>query len=464
MSDASITSVTDENFFHALIPNRIIYLLVPAVMHLLLLTGYAIFVEDPINWGIYADGVTHGYGTIRFTLAAVTALFLAYVHTRRRLTLSRKTEKWALRSFAVLYFIGTTVETMVDVSNGGTPAMFSFTVLAAAMIFYEPMRLVLPLFSLGAAAVALAGVLWGSPEYSFTILYVQPVVAAVWGWGIYAVTITNRYRMWITQQELSKKKHELEESKERLNDAVRLKDTVLAAVGHDLRAPIAQIKNLLRILDGSGDRYELKRHLLRRELHQTMRNAERTTDNLLALRGAPTSGEGEIVEPVSLTDVCAETENIMSPVAEAKGVKLSFSADEDVLVVGNRNMLITVLRNLIDNGIKYTASGDGVDVRCLVERDLVRIEVADSGTGLAPGVLEAIDRGEWGRSIRGTAGETGLGLGLSVCRTFLHAQDSELRLRPGAFGGTVAGFRLPRFRRTPRPSPAPEFLEAEAFG
>lgn len=437
--------VRDPAFYRALIPNRILYLLVPAAMHLFILTGYALFVENTVNWGLYADGTRHGYGLLRFALAGVSLTFVGYAVLRRRRALPALAEQLILRVAGILFVVGTTVEAMIDVANGGSPAMFSLTVLGAAIILYEPMRVIVPLFSLAAAAVAVVGATVDASEYSAVILVVQPIVAAMWAYGIYVVTISNRYGMWRTQQELAHRTRELEQSRAQLAEAVRMKNTVITAVGHDLRAPIAIVKNLIRVLDGPGGYEAANRTEIRHELNRTINSAELTTKNLLALRGEPSDGFGYGIGPVAIDTVIRDVKVITDGAGADKNIEIDFAPDDDTLVYGNGNMLVTTLRNLIDNAVKFTPIGGHIHIRTVVEPDVVRFEVVDSGVGIGEDVRRAVADGQSTASARGTNGETGLGIGLSVCHTFLMAQDSRLHLDEGEFGGTVAWFALPRY-------------------
>jgi len=90
-------------------------------------------------------------------------------------------------------------------------------------------------------------------------------------------------------------------------------------------------------------------------------------------------------------------------------------------------MLKTVIRNLVSNAIKYSVPGGKVTIAASMPTPLlVEVRVTDSGIGMAPETLEGLFKLNKNASVRGTAGETGTGLGLVICKEFIEKNNGRI--------------------------------------
>jgi two-component system OmpR family sensor kinase len=110
-------------------------------------------------------------------------------------------------------------------------------------------------------------------------------------------------------------------------------------------------------------------------------------------------------------------------------------------VPGDRDLLFLALHNLLANALKFTASGDTIEVRARDEGDQVLVEVADTGIGIPDDEVDDI----WQELARGTAarGTAGMGLGLAMVRVVVARHDGGVWVRSRVGHGTVVGLRLP---------------------
>ncbi len=137
--------------------------------------------------------------------------------------------------------------------------------------------------------------------------------------------------------------------------------------------------------------------------------------------------------------------SVYEDVAEDKQIELRTSIDAGLTVPGDRDRLRQVLANLIDNAVKYTPSGGRVTVSARANGPNARIEVADTGIGIAAHDLGRI----WERLYRSdqSRAERGLGLGLSLVRAIVraHAGTVDVTTEPGH--GSTFAVCLPRVAR-----------------
>jgi signal transduction histidine kinase len=211
----------------------------------------------------------------------------------------------------------------------------------------------------------------------------------------------------------------------------------LAAIGHDLRTPLASLRAAIEALeDGLApdpDRY----------LHSMDRDVavlSSLVDDLFLLSRLEEGSVEMERGPIDITELADEAIEVLTPVAVSAKVHLELVADQRVVAVGGSEAVSRVLRNLLDNAIRFAPSGSAVTVEVRSE-DGAEVRVVDDGPGFDPGFVgeafERFSRGDPSRE-RSTGGS---GLGLAIARGFVEALDGSIWAEPGP-GGCV-GFRLP---------------------
>lgn len=238
---------------------------------------------------------------------------------------------------------------------------------------------------------------------------------------------------------------EAAEQDRRRNDEARR--SFLAAVGHDLRTPLASLLAAVEALrDGVApdpDRYLAS-------MERDVEALSALVDDVFLLAKLDEGSARIAVEPVDVTELADEAIEVLRPVAARAGVELRLDADHRTIATGGSEALSRVLRNLLDNAIRHAPEGTAVIVE-VRNGDGALVKVRDDGPGFDPEFVEAafdrFSRGDPARR-RDTGGS---GLGLAIARGFVDALHGEIWAEPGP-GGVVA-FRLPGDHpstRTPR--------------
>jgi signal transduction histidine kinase len=120
---------------------------------------------------------------------------------------------------------------------------------------------------------------------------------------------------------------------------------------------------------------------------------------------------------------------LMRTMAGRKGISLEVEMPEEVLVTGDANMLSTVVRNLLTNAIKFTPSGGVVTLAVTPSGNgQYTVSVSDTGSGMSREQISNLFRIDRQRSLTGTAGEQGTGLGLIVCKELIEKHGSTLHV------------------------------------
>ncbi|HLM30579.1 MAG TPA: ATP-binding protein [Solirubrobacterales bacterium] len=190
---------------------------------------------------------------------------------------------------------------------------------------------------------------------------------------------------------------------------------------HELRNPIAGISGAIEVLRaGAKDDPDAREHFLVR-LSDDAERITRLTESLLTLARMEAVGEGGS----EALDVALVVEEATEAVAVPEGIEVDVEVGGDLAAQGDRALLRQVLMGLLTNAFKNTPAPGTVTVRGRRgQGDRVRIEVADTGTGIAPEELDRI----FERFYRGSGSleQEGFGLGLSIARRMVDVMGGEL--------------------------------------
>ena len=248
---------------------------------------------------------------------------------------------------------------------------------------------------------------------------------------------------------------ELERTQEALRAADRMKDEFLATLAHELRSPLAPIRNALEILkldDSSSETRELSRGILDRQVNLMSRLLEDLLD-VSRISCKKLELRKECVDLARILDAAVETSR---PLMQAGGHELTVSLpDEPVYVEADPVRLAQVFSNLLSNAAKYTQGGGHTWVRVEREGADVRVSVKDSGIGIAPDMLPHLFEIFLQIEPVLERSQGGLGIGLSLAKGIVDLHGGTIEARSGGLGrGSEFIVRL-RAAREPA-APAPE--------
>jgi signal transduction histidine kinase len=142
----------------------------------------------------------------------------------------------------------------------------------------------------------------------------------------------------------------------------------------------------------------------------------------------------------SLTD---DVMKIYSTQAESKGITLKNEIPGNIKVYTDHEILATIIRNLISNGIKYTRKGGSVTSSASREDGKTVLKISDTGIGMSSQILEKLFTIENTFSTEGTSNEGGTGLGLVICKEFIETLGGTISVESTIGTGTSVFVTLP---------------------
>ena len=229
-----------------------------------------------------------------------------------------------------------------------------------------------------------------------------------------------------------------------LSEADQRKDVFLATLAHELRNPLAPIRNGLQVMqlsENKGDAVEQVRSMMDRQVTQLVR----LVDDLLDVSRI-TQGKVELrKERVDVRAVIEAALETSRPAIEQAGHKFAVAVPrEPIFVDGDPTRLAQVVSNLLHNSAKYTAHGGNVRLSVWREGETAVVSIKDNGIGIPPGMLDKVFVmfAQVDRTLEKTTG--GLGIGLSLVKGLLEMHGGTIEAKSDGEGtGTEFVFRLP---------------------
>jgi signal transduction histidine kinase len=133
---------------------------------------------------------------------------------------------------------------------------------------------------------------------------------------------------------------------------------------------------------------------------------------------------------------------IIKSMAERKDIDFEAHTPSSAVITGDENMLVTVVRNLLTNAVKFTGAGGKVSLQITECNSKYIVAVSDTGVGMSPEQLQNLFRIDRQHLRKGTAGEQSSGLGLIVCKEMLEKNGSRLNVESEEGKGSRFWFEI----------------------
>src|SRR6185437_8406711 len=229
----------------------------------------------------------------------------------------------------------------------------------------------------------------------------------------------------------------------------------VANASHELRTPLAALSGFIETLQGSARDDTKARERFLAIMREQARRMARLIDDLLSLSRIELNAHRRPDAPVDLIPIVRQVVDGLQTLARDRGVAIEVEADDALMVLGDRDELVRLFENLVENALKYGAPGKRVDIKLTRGatadgQDEAVVSIRDYGPGIAPEHLPRLTERFYRVDVRESRAQGGTGLGLALVKHILNRHRGRLSIEsaPGAGATFVVHLSI-----TPRPSP-----------
>lgn len=248
-----------------------------------------------------------------------------------------------------------------------------------------------------------------------------------------------------THLKLYRQSKRLENQSKELQQLIATKDKFFSIIAHDLRGPLGGFMQLSEMLAENFDEFtsELQKEMTI-ELSQSSRNIFNLLENLLEWSRMQQGQTTFTPKGINLQELASECINQLIDSIRNKNIQLEVDMPGNQKVLADRNMIQSVIRNLVSNAVKFTPRGGKVHISAgLAENNASVIVVKDSGIGMSNAMISNLFHVNVNTRRPGTEGEQSTGLGLLLCKEFVQKHGGELWAESEEGKGSAFYFTIP---------------------
>jgi signal transduction histidine kinase/tetratricopeptide (TPR) repeat protein len=279
-----------------------------------------------------------------------------------------------------------------------------------------------------------------------TLLFSLSLVTLIAGSLIFFLFLQNRKKNKLLDEAYQKTQQanlKLKKSEAVLKELNATKDKFFSIIGHDLRGPISGLMNLTGILNSNYDSLsnaDLKHANL--SIHESSKSLYALLENLLNWSRSQTGRIPFNPTRLNVHNLVAETFSALAINARDKQINLNNLIDKEQSTFGDEEMIKTVLRNLVSNGIKFTPENGTITIDSKPTQKGLQINVKDTGVGMPKEIKNKLFRIDEQVTLPGTNNEKGTGLGLVLCKEFVKKHKGKIWVDSKPEQGTTFSFTI----------------------
>ena len=296
--------------------------------------------------------------------------------------------------------------------------------------------------------------LWNDAGTSIRLTILPPWWATLWFRLTFIILFLFIFFLFFISRErrLNNRRIQLEKLVEaktiELKELNASKDKFFSIIAHDLKNPFSTIIGFSELLREHLDKgIDTKPKEYARAIQSAALQTFRLLENLLEWAYTQRGKISFNPEKINLEDLIYEELEVLSETAASKGIELRCIIPENLNmnIFADKNMIRTIIRNLISNAIKFTNRKGQVILNASTDDGIVKISVADNGIGMTPDTLSKLFKIDANLSTRGTEDEKGTGLGLCLCRDFVEKHHGKISVESTPGNGSIFRISLPRY-------------------
>ena len=276
--------------------------------------------------------------------------------------------------------------------------------------------------------------------YIFVCLTIIGVIIIIFQIRTQSIRLQNQ----ILEDTVEKRTAQLKAQAEDLKILNSTKTKFFSIIGHDLKNPFYAINGLSSMLkDKNNEMPAEQRYEISSMIESASKNASSLLENILTWSRSQSASISMQMESINLSQIVRECFDLLQVNAEKKNIQLRLEMASDIVAHADKNAITTVIRNLINNSLKFTPDGGCITVNGYTTASVSYLSVSDTGVGMSEETIKKLFRIDENISTKGTSGEGGTGLGLIICKEFIDKNNGQIKAESRIGSGSTFTIILP---------------------
>lgn len=234
--------------------------------------------------------------------------------------------------------------------------------------------------------------------------------------------------------------------KKELEQMNKTRDRFFSIIAHDLKNSLISTQMGVDLLDDIDKMDKQTSFAVIQELKETTHNLSKLLENLLQWARIQIGRIHLESQEFSFSEVLDDVLLALKNKFRQKNVTILNEIDDSTKIEADKNMVYSILQNILTNAIKFSHSNGEIVIRQKQDSGKLWITISDNGVGMSADVLQKLFRVDEIVSMPGTDGERGTGLGLILCKEFIEKNGGEIKVESAEAEGTTVQFNLPLYR------------------
>lgn len=227
--------------------------------------------------------------------------------------------------------------------------------------------------------------------------------------------------------ELKEKEIELQQKNEKLEEAIHFKNQILRILSHDLKNPLSSIQGLSELLSLNFEKYSREKiGKLINSVNEESKNTINMLESILLWSQKDNAKFQAQFQTVNLTETIDEVLHLFTNQANRKNIIINTSIPQNTYIKADIQLLRVILRNLINNAIKYTYRSKSIYIDKTEQSEYSILNIKNEGAEMSKTLINNIFQSNRNKSLKGTDSEQGTGFGLGIVKDLIELHKSHL--------------------------------------
>ena len=276
----------------------------------------------------------------------------------------------------------------------------------------------------------------------FIFIFIFLLIIIIVSYYLYRINALKRYSAALEKDVLDRTK-ELQKQKETLQELNLMKDKFFSIIAHDLKNPFQAVLGFTDILESEyHNLVDEEKMTYIKYVSESTQNIYSLLTNLLTWAGAQTSKISFEPKVIDLREIIKQTLELLKNNYQGKNITINNKVIGSEKVFADKNMVETIIRNIITNAIKFTTLNGEIVIDSLQSGSMIQVSVKDTGVGMTEDEVNNLFAIDKTVSKTGTSGESGTGLGLLICKEFILKNGGKIWVESNPGHGSTFYFTL----------------------